>query len=80
LQDLFAISVLVILTLVSWLFVLSKSTRRSHSKPAAELFRMNKEQRESFEALTLASSLVIALMSSIVLIFILIAAIIKLLR
>lgn len=77
-QDLFGICILLILTLVSWLFVLSKSVRSTYSKPAAELFRLNNEQRDSFEALILASSLVIALLSSVVVIFVLVAALIEL--
>jgi hypothetical protein len=64
----FALLFFVALAAISWTFALSKSTRRRFLRTQWYLFRMNKEQQETDDAVALAVSIVFALTVTMVLI------------
>jgi len=79
-QDFFGLAVFLVISVVSWLFVLSKSTRRNHSKPAWDFFRMGKEQRAIFDSANLAVSLILALVFTTLFVTFLVGTIIRYFR
>lgn len=76
-DDVLGIIFLILLVSVSWYFVLNSSARRRQSKPGWELFRLRKEQRETWDAVNRAGFLVLALTSSLILLVVLLTIIAK---
>jgi hypothetical protein len=66
----FDLSILALLCGLSWLFVLSSTTRRNFLRMQWNLFKLNRQQREFDDAVALACSLVFALTFTIVLVFV----------
>jgi hypothetical protein len=66
----FSLAVLVLLCGLSWLFVLSITTRHNFLRTQWRLFRLNKEQREFDDAVALACALEFVLTFTILLVFV----------
>jgi len=71
---------LVVLTLSasSWYLLFSKSTRRKLSKPGSELYKLNEEQQNTFDAMNVVGLVIVALVSTIILFVMIVVAVTRL--
>ncbi len=72
-----ALIILVILSGVSWFFVLNTPARRKFHSTQWDLFNFSKQQREVDDAVSLAVSLVLAITFTTILLFALLVSILK---
>lgn len=63
------------MSIFSWVMVFRASTRRKFNEPGYDFWRLNKEGRESFDAMVLASNLIIAMVFSLLLLVLLVVGI-----
>jgi hypothetical protein len=74
-ENVFAFLIPIILSAFCWWMVLAPSTRRRFGRPGYDFWRLNKEGRESWDAMALAAYLIGALFFSLLTLVFLVVAI-----